>query len=459
LIDPQPAWRGGSWLPVTLFGGAMFFWLPNADFGWLFLVSVARLLTAGLLGWGGVAALRVAEQADRPDLTLTERTRQARENESLWLAILALAGLPLVVPASMALAGLWMLAAVESAFYTLVQRGRQNRLLWTLALAVRGGRNLADEVELLAQTETRRQQARLAGLVADLRMGTPLSRALLTREKLLPQETAAAIGAAEESGRLGTMLTELATAQTQELRTVRWNGSLNHLAIYANLLVGVYLSVTGFVMYYIIPKFKAIFEGFGVELPHVTVLLIQFADAFVSYWYLALPMLALPFLALFQALYLCVGEAWWTPAFVRGLWPRLTTPRILRSLGAAVQQRSGLACVMGSLAEATPERMTASRYDRVARRLEQGMPLGDALHAEKLVTAREAAAILRAEKLGHLPWALTALGDRIDSVRRVRLGLFVEGMKPALILALGSFVLLFAVAMFAPLVKLLNDLS
>ena len=45
--------------------------------------------------------------------------------------------------------------------------------------------------------------------------------------------------------------------------------------------------IVGFIMYYIIPKFKKIFEDFGTKLPAMTEWLIFMSDMVVKYFYLA----------------------------------------------------------------------------------------------------------------------------------------------------------------------------
>ena len=45
-------------------------------------------------------------------------------------------------------------------------------------------------------------------------------------------------------------------------------------------------AIVSFIMIWIIPKFKAIFEGFDCKLPAITEWLITFSDYMAKYWYL-----------------------------------------------------------------------------------------------------------------------------------------------------------------------------
>lgn len=413
----------------------------------------------GVLWYAGRAAWRVSGHLDRPDLPVSDLSRQARDREALLLGIIGLLGLPLLLPGSLLLLVFSGFVGVEYAAHDLVQRGRQNRLLWTLALAARYGRPLADEIELLALSESAVQKSRLTVLTSTLREGTPLSQALMIGASLLPLEMAADIQAGEENGQLAGVLAELAARHTQQIRESRWEGSLNSISAYLTSITLAILAISSFQMYYIIPKFKQIFAEFGLQLPEATQLFIRFLDRFSAYWYLLLPLLTLPFVVLIQLLYVAAGRTRWVPPFVRGFWPRLTTPGVLRSLRTAAEQQGSVISVMRSLSDVTSDQATAARYDRVRRRLLEGGTLGTSLEAEQIITRRESLALQRAQILGHLAWGLEAIADRIDRIRLRRLSTLVEWLRPGVILLLGLFVLGFCVAMFMPIVKLMDDLS
>jgi type II secretory pathway component PulF len=432
---------------------------PALDYAGRAAISAARLLITLALAYAGWAAVRVSAAKENPDASLKQRARESRDRDALLLGIIVLLGLPLLIPGTLVLIVFWGFVGVEYAASALIQRGRQNRLLWTLVLAARHGRPLADEVEILSLSERPAQRNKLQHLVKALRQGTSLSRALLTGPSLLPIEIGAAIQAGEEHGQVEQVLSELAIRQTREIRAFRWDNSLNSISLYIAGMVTLMLIIVGFLMYYIVPKYKAIMNDFGVELPPVTVSLIQISDLFVGYWFLLIPVFSLPFMLTFQWMYLSVGQARWIPSFVRSLWPRLAAPMVLRSLGAAATAQEQLAPVMESLADVIPGESASQRYRRIGQHLWQGEPLSQALLVEQLVTPRESKALERAEQLHHLPWTLEAIADRIEFARWRRIGAFLEWLKPISILSIGAMVLFICLGMFSPLIKLLLDLS
>jgi type II secretory pathway component PulF len=95
----------------------------------------------------------------------------------------------------------------------------------------------------------------------------------------------------------------------------------------------------------------------------------------------------------------------------------------------------------------------------VSHRLGLGDSLGTALWDEGFLKHRESRALDQAQKLGQLPWSLQLLADQLDRRRLEAYGWIVELVQPALVIGVALAVLYFCLAMFLPLVNLLEQLS
>ena len=122
------------------------------------------------------------------------------------------------------------------------------------------------------------------------------------------------------------------------------------------------LSVGGFIMYYIIPKYKVIFEGFDVKLPALTEAVISISNATVNFWYLvvlAIPsgLVGLWIVTGFALDMLGLGPEWGRRAFGLSLRisPRLKTPPLLRCLAVCIEGGRPLDQALGSLSENHPD--------------------------------------------------------------------------------------------------------
>ena len=101
----------------------------------------------------------------------------------------------------------------------------------------------------------------------------------------------------------------------------------------------------------------------------------------------------------------------------------------------------------------------AKRVTQLAADLRGGMPLAESLTKRGLATESMRGLIVTAEKTHTLPWALQELGDSL-SRRAARVGYrIVMVLFPLTIFACAFLVALVAIAMFYPLLTLLEKVA
>lgn len=480
------------------------------------IIAIARLSVAlGMLSLG-LAAFRLSRHIARDELSMKEIVRRDLETSRARTVAILLALLPLALPALLVTTTVGFLPLLYFSFSSTSRRFIQNQLLWTLALAIRNDMEPGAEVHGLANSLDRdryspakiilfvfmgligmcvltviavfvpfllipigmvgsllivvlvvriRQRqillSELNTLAANLYDGVPLSTALSYSPRLLPPEIVGAIEAAiDAGGNVGDVLGGIAVDHSQVLeRRILTGGMIDNGAIYAVFLITVLVHIVAFIMYFIIPKYKAIFGDFGVELPPVTLIWIQVADVFVEYWYLLAPFLFVPLLPFVAASVLMLEDISWVPKVFLRLFPRLETPMLLRRLGYVAANRFALQPSLLTLANSIPDYHRSRRYERLESRLEAGETLGHVLQHEQFVNSREAHSIDHAARMGHLGWALTALANTIQQRRISRSRWVMEFVRPFVILLLAFFVGSFCVAMFLPLVQLIIGLG
>lgn len=338
---------------------------------------------------------------------------------------------------------------------------RQTSLLMLLAGGIGHGETLlhslrAHEGESSGDWANKVGQLRLL-----MEQGHSLAASLTMVRDLLPDQTVSAIRTAESTGTLADVLVDEAKRISQTVQTAGGGAvTLETLMLMTFTIGTVMFSVVTFLMLFIIPKFKEIFIGFGIELPPITMALIYLTDDVLSYWYLfMLPLTGCVVIGL-----------WWTYSssrskLIRGYhrlmehWPRYWVPSVLRqlSLSAATGQPLGAAldCIMIDM----PPGRAAERISGLRHRVQQGEDTIEALQGTRMLRTREAAFLRSALKTRHLDWGLRHLAEAIET-RRMRFWQRVPTiLAPIMILVMGLAVMFVCVAFFAPLIKLLNDLS
>ncbi len=123
----------------------------------------------------------------------------------------------------------------------------------------------------------------LIGVIEDIESGSTLSEAMGKQPKAFDNLYVNMVKAGEAGGALEIILQRLAEFKERSQSLKR---KVQGAMIYPVAVITVATGIVGFIMYWIIPKFKKIFQDFGIELPGITISLIQVSDWVVNYFYL-----------------------------------------------------------------------------------------------------------------------------------------------------------------------------
>lgn len=338
-------------------------------------------------------------------------------------------------------------------------RARELMSLWALSVAARSRDELSVQLARFTNDSRSARRGPLRRLALRLAEGEPLGF-LLPTAQVLPATAQMQIQAGLDAGHLAEALTEAAVRETARFSSDQRIVRPYTLAYIASVgMVAIF--IVGFLMYYIIPKFKKIFEDFDTELPDLTVSLISISDAFVNYWYV----FALP---LGPCVWLAFATDWmaerhgYRQSFGKlcgTFLPRLFLPDVLRGLSWGVRGAQPLHKTLQAMADAAPNLDLERRLRMAATQLEAGQPLGATLYGIGLLTAAEVEFLERAEELGNLPWMLETLAESNERRWEARFVRVSVWLQPFATLALGLIVGFITIALFMPLLKLINDLS
>lgn len=150
---------------------------------------------------------------------------------------------------------------------------------------------------------------------------------------------------------------------------------------------------------------------------------------------------------------------WYTP-LIGQLYRWDIQARVLRALGRyiAVGRTIPESLVAISESRALPK-MIRKRLVAASAAVEAGEPFPEVLREKGLLPASMVPLVVAAGKANTLPWTFAALGDHLlaRSFRLVRRVTAV--LSPIAIVCIGAFVAFVALAMFMPMIELLNQLS
>lgn len=301
----------------------------------------------------------------------------------------------------------------------------------------------------------------LIGVIEDVESGNTLSEAMAKQPKAFDNLYVNMVKAGEAGGALEVILQRLAEFKERAQSLKR---KVQGAMIYPCAVVTVASLIVGFIMYYIIPKFKKIFEDFGTELPTMTVALITMSDLVVKYFYLA-P--AIPF-AFYLVIKLIRKNK--TGGFIVD-WIALRIPlmgkiiektivaRTARTLGTLIASGvpilEGLIIARDTAGNAVFIRAFQNIYNAIREGESMAVPLKEARICDDMVVNM----VDVGEETGALDTMLYKVADVYDEEVAVLVDGLVSMLEPLMVVALGLIVGFIVIALFMPLIKLLNDLS
>ena len=443
----------------------------NGMFASLLADSMMLLLLA-VIAWGGLLALRLGLKA-RSEMTPTQSLELEERLGLLQVIAWCLVGLPLLFVAPLAIP-VCVIPFILIEGPASAKRAKQGHLLWLLAIAVRrqqplpqlltsyseslGGAQAFSIWRYFGFRGRSRFRTRIRHLADRLRDGVSLPDALEDSPGLLPRSTVVSVRVGHEAGCLAESLERAALMQSRSLQQTGSVSDISTFFIYAAAVLCVTISFILFQMVFIVPKTRQIFSSFDVELPEVTMALINTSDALVSHLLLAAPLVSLPCLLL-----LVFGISWFWGLdnmrlpWVTRLWPRLHAAGIFRSLSLALAGNRTLERALAIQIEAAHWPEVAIRLERVRDAVLAGHCGWTALRQERLINNREQAVLECSERLNNLPWALELLADANQRRLHRRVLFSYQAVRPMVIGALGLLVGFFCIGLFYPLVTLLAE--
>jgi type II secretory pathway component PulF len=313
---------------------------------------------------------------------------------------------------------------------------------------------LAPLLEAWADDERGVQRRRVQRISALLQKGTSLSDAVEEVNGALRDADVLAIRFGVQSGTLAASLRESLhdDASRQARPVVRW--TLGYFILVASL----FFLVTTFIYVKIIPAMMSILEDFSMDIPRALKWSLGFASFVESYWW-AFVMLALLFA--WSLVSARPGRFLRDTVFSRFFGPlrNLRSAEVLEKLGVAAAAGRPMTGAISTLARYHFDPSTRRKLLFVRNEMEQGAEVWQSMASAGLLTAPEENLLHAADRVGNRPWTLRQLAASKKRRTWRKLERLSELLLPAIVIALGAFVLFQALSILMPLVSIITALS
>lgn len=399
----------------------------------------------------------VARLLFRPEPGRRPEMQQLLRMGGVLLCVLAIFGLGIGLLGWLSLVAVPVAAIVLLMIVDRFRRGEHQALLYTIAAGAHRGVPINESARGFANENGGDTSARALVLAQCVEAGMPLQKAALKARLKSSTATNLAVRLAETLGDMGSVLFRSLEDMGEIDAAIR---VLTARLFYMLQVVFVGTVSLTFIMLKIVPVFQKMFAEFGIKLPSMTVRLIDTSYAMVAYgWLWLLPVALVLLIGYIVATLYYVG---WLPInfpLVGQFARRYDCALVLRALAVCVGRKMPLPAAIELLGREFPRRSTARRLSRASLDTASGMHWLEALSRRRIVRPAEAAVLAAAERNGNLQWALDEMAD--SSIRRFTLHMqaWMQFLFPVALLILGGIVGFVVVALFIPLVALIQGLS
>jgi len=310
----------------------------------------------------------------------------------------------------------------------------------------------------------------LAQVCEDVESGSTLSDAMAKHPKAFDRLYCKMVNAGEIGGVLDLILQRLANflEKAQRLRR-RIIGAM----IYPIAVIFVAMLIVTFIMWFVIPRFQEIFNDFEVELPAITIWLID-ASSWVAgtyspdqvipggVWILISPILVWLFFKLIRK----TGPGRAATDIIRlripllgDLMRKTSVARFTRTLGTLISAGVPILEAIMITRDTSGNYVYEKALTKVHDSIREGETFAGPLREAKVCDAIVVNMIDVGEETGDLDTMMMKIADNYDEEVDVKVQSMLSLLEPLLVVVLGLIIGTIVLALFMPLVKMIESVA
>lgn len=298
-------------------------------------------------------------------------------------------------------------------------------------------------------------------VIEDIESGNTLSGALARHPRVFDKLYVNIVKAGEVSGSLDIILQRLADFREKIERLVR---KIISATIYPAVVSVVAIGILIGLMIFIIPNFAKIFEELDLELPTPTRMLITFSTILKTQW-MFIP--AVPFgsfilyklLGKIKKIRLIIDRTKFKLPIFGAIINKSTVSRFSRTFATLTASGVPILEALNNVKDATGNAAMAQAIHNIHDSIRGGESITKPLRASKICDEMVVNMIEVGEETGELDKMLTKVADNYDDEVDRAVEAMVSLIEPMMIVFLGGAVGFIVIAMFVPLIKLMQGIG
>ena len=311
------------------------------------------------------------------------------------------------------------------------------------------------------QSRNPRMKEVISQVKHDVAGGTSLTEALQKHPRIFSGLYVNMIRSAEAGGILDTVLDRLSTFLEKEQETRnKVKAAMTYPAVVFCFAV---LMLIG-LLFFVLPKFRVIFETMGLSLPLTTRVMLGFSEYFQRYWYLAAvaiigSVLCVKLFARTEKGRYGVDSMKLRLPVFGDLMLKTSVARFARTFGTLISSGVPVLRAMEIVADTAGNRVISEAIGRARTSIKEGDKISTPLFANRVFPVMVTQMIAVGEETGRLDEMLAKVANFYDDEVDSTLKSLTSLIEPLMIVGLGVIVGFIAVSVISPIYQLVGSIG
>src|SRR5688572_8280437 len=306
-------------------------------------------------------------------------------------------------------------------------------------------------------------KAIVGGVADEVESGGSLSDAMANYPKAFDKLYVNMINAGEAGGVLDIILSRLADFMEKAARLKK---KVIGAMIYPAVVISIAVAIVSMIMIFVIPKFEQIFKDFKTELPGITQVLLAvsrwFAQEYGWAYVLFAPigiMLLIKLIRISEGGRYAVDLVKLKIPILGSILGKTAIARFTRTLGTLISAGVPILDAINITKETCGNEVYSRALAKVHDAIREGESMADPLRATKVCDAIVVNMVDVGEETGDLDKMLIKVADNYDSDVDVLVSSLISILEPLMVVVLGLIVGFIVIALFAPMISLIQTVS
>ena len=306
-------------------------------------------------------------------------------------------------------------------------------------------------------------KAIVGGVADEVEGGGTLSDAMANYPKAFDKLYVNMINAGEAGGVLDIILNRLADFMEKAARLKK---KVIGAMIYPCVVISIAVGIVSMIMIFVIPKFESIFRDFHTDLPGVTQLLLTISRWFAQdYGWAYVLFSPIGLILIIKLLRISEGGKYFVDAvklkipILGSILAKTSIARFTRTLGTLISAGVPILDALNITKETCGNEVYSRALAKVHDAIREGESMADPLRATKVCDAIVVNMVDVGEETGDLDKMLMKIADNYDNDVDVLVGSLISILEPVMVVVLGVIVGFIVVALFAPMISLIQTVS